>query len=126
MGDNRRVESSEKWWDDNKRCVHVDPVSGLRCVRVHLSAASRICQLPHEFTGQPQAPDAWWAGLKPEARAWVYNTALNTAIDLAMETPLPPLNGGSPPDADSAVTAKGEQSFTEAEGLHLNPSLDMP
>jgi hypothetical protein len=29
-------------------------------------------------------------------------------------------------DAWEPTSQKGEQSFTEAEGLHLNPSLDMP
>lgn len=45
----------QKWWDDNKRCTHVDPERG-RCVRVHLSAATRTCSLPHQFEGQSLLP----------------------------------------------------------------------
>lgn len=49
------------------------------------------------------AVDRWWAGLKPEARAWVYNTALTTAVDLATEQMLPPLTGGLDGNSPSPV-----------------------
>jgi hypothetical protein len=44
-----------KWWDDNKRCVHVDPVTLLRCVRTHRDAESRVCDFPHAFVAPPDS-----------------------------------------------------------------------